>query len=51
MKYLIDSDRVVDYLAGKQHAVSLLTSVWPDGIAISVSHFLKLGFLYHEHPC
>jgi tRNA(fMet)-specific endonuclease VapC len=43
MKYLVDSDWVVDYLAGKQQAVSLLTSVWPDGIAISL---ITLGEIY-----
>ncbi len=43
MKYLVDSDWVVDYLAGKQQAVSLLTSVWLDGIAISL---ITLGEIY-----
>jgi len=43
MKYLVDSDWVVDYLAGKQQAVSLLTFVWPDGIAISL---ITLGEIY-----
>jgi tRNA(fMet)-specific endonuclease VapC len=43
MKYLVDSDWVVDYLAGKQQAVSLLTSVWQDGIAISL---ITLGEIY-----
>ncbi len=43
MKYLVDSDWVVDYLAGKQHAISLLSSVWPDGIAISL---IALGEIY-----
>ncbi len=43
MKYLVDSDWVVDYLAGKQQAISLLSSVWPDGIAISL---ITLGEIY-----
>jgi len=43
MKYLVDSDWVVDYLAGKQQAISLLTFVWPDGIAISL---ITLGEIY-----
>ena len=41
MKYLVDW--VVDYLAGKQQAISLLTFVWPDGIAISL---ITLGEIY-----
>ena len=43
MKYLIDSDWVVDYLAGKQQAISLLASVWQDGLAISL---ITLGEIY-----
>jgi len=43
MKYLVDSDWVVDYLSGKQQAISLLTVVWPDGIAISL---ITLGEIY-----
>lgn len=43
MKYLVDSDWVVDYLAGKQQAISLLSSVWQDGIAISL---ITLGETY-----
>ncbi len=41
MKYLVDW--VVDYLAGKQQSVSLLTSVWQNGIAISL---ITLGEIY-----
>ena len=43
MKYLVDTDWVVDYLAGKQQALSLLSSVWQDGIAISL---ITLGEIY-----
>lgn len=43
MKYLVDSDWVVDYLAGKQQAISLLSSVWQDGFAISL---ITLGEIY-----
>ena len=52
MKYLVDSDWVVDYLAGKQQAVSLLTSVWQDGIAISLITFGEIyeGIYYGRDP-
>ena|SRR5579863_10201058 len=43
MKYLIDSDWVVDYLAGKQQAISFLSSVWEEGTAISL---ITLGEIY-----
>jgi tRNA(fMet)-specific endonuclease VapC len=43
MKYLVDTDWVVDYLAGKQQAILLLSSVWQDGIAISL---ITLGEIY-----
>jgi len=52
MKYLVDSDWVVDYLAGRQQAVSLLTSVWQDGIAISLITFGEIyeGIYYGRDP-
>lgn len=43
MKYLIDSDWVVDYLIGKQQAIDLLSSVFRDGVAISL---ITLGEIY-----
>ena len=43
MKYLVDTDWVVDYLAGKSQAISLLSSAWQDGIAISL---ITLGEIY-----
>jgi len=43
MNYLVDSDWVVDYLAGKQEAISLLSSVLQDGIGISL---ITLGEIY-----
>lgn len=36
MKYLIDTDWVIDHLAGDPVAVNLLNILVPDGIAISV---------------
>src|SRR5438067_13640889 len=43
MKYLVDTHWIVDYLVGKQQAISLLSSVWQDGIAISL---ITLGEIY-----
>src|SRR5947209_19561774 len=43
MKYLVDTDWIVDYLVGKQQAISLLSSAWQDGIAISL---ITLGEIY-----
>ncbi len=45
MKYLADSDWVVDYLIGKQQAIDLFSSVSQDGIAISLITF---GEIYHD---
>ena len=36
MKYLIDTDRVIDYLQGKEPAIELLESFAQDGAAISL---------------
>lgn len=36
MTYLIDSDIIVGWLRGREHAVELLADLEPDGIAISV---------------
>jgi tRNA(fMet)-specific endonuclease VapC len=39
VRYLVDSDWVIDYLRGREEAVSLLRSMAPDGIAISILTF------------
>ena len=36
MTYLVDSDAVVDYLKGRQSAVSLLNALVAEGLAISI---------------
>lgn len=52
MKYLIDSDWVVDYLIGKQQAIDLLSSVFLDGVAISLITFGEIyeGIYYGRDP-
>jgi tRNA(fMet)-specific endonuclease VapC len=42
MTYLIDSDRVADYLKGHPEAVILLNQLWPDGIAISIITYAEV---------
>lgn len=42
MKYLIDTDWIVDYLAGQEEARKLLTTLHPDGIAISIVTFTEI---------
>ena len=39
MKYLVDSDWVIDYLAGRQHAITLLSSLAKEGLAVSLMTF------------
>ncbi len=36
MTYLVDSDQVIDYLNGNEHAIRLLEALGRDGIAISL---------------
>ncbi len=43
MKYLLDSDRVADYLKGRQEAVELLSSLAGEGLAMSI---MSLGEIY-----
>jgi tRNA(fMet)-specific endonuclease VapC len=43
MKYLVDSDWVIDYLVGKQQAVVLLSTLAKEGIAVSL---ITLGEIY-----
>ena len=52
MKYLVDSDWVVDYLIGKQQAIDLFSSVSHDGIAISLITFGEIyeGIYYGRDP-
>ncbi len=41
MRYVVDSDRVADYLKGRPAAVELLDSLLPRGLAISIVTFAK----------
>ena len=42
MTYLVDTDWVVDYLKGLADAVSLIPSLQPDGVAISIITFTEV---------
>lgn len=52
MKYLVDSDWVVDYLVGKQQAIVLLSTLAREGIAISLITFGEIyeGIYYGRDP-
>src|SRR5437588_25255 len=52
MKYLVDSDWVVDYLAGRQRAIDLLSSLASEGIAISLITFGEIyeGIYFGRDP-
>jgi len=42
MKFLVDSDVVVDYMKGREQAVSLLTPLAQDGLGISIITYAEL---------
>jgi predicted nucleic acid-binding protein len=42
LTYLIDTDRVADYMNGEPTAVTLLPQLQQDGIAISIVSFIEL---------
>ncbi len=52
MTYLVDSDVVADYLKGRTHAMTLLDTLFPDGIAISIVTFAEVyeGIHYGHDP-
>lgn len=52
MKYLVDTDRVVDYLKGRGEAVRLLRGLQPDGIGISIVSYGEIyeGIYYGSEP-
>ena len=52
MNYLIDSDYVADFLKGRAPATTLLTALFPDGVAISIITFAEIyeGIYYGDHP-
>ncbi len=52
MSYLVDTDVVVNWLKGRQAAVSLLTSLAPAGLAISLITYGEIyeGIYYGRNP-
>lgn len=52
MKYLVDSDYVVDYLKGQDKASVLLDTLFPEGLAISIVTFAEVyeGIYYGHNP-
>ena len=50
MKYLVDSDYVVDYLKGRSAAVTLLDDLFSDGLAISIITFAEVYEMLEGHP-
>lgn len=52
MKYLVDSDWVADWLAGRQSAIELLTTLSQDGLAISLITFGEIfeGIYFGRDP-
>ena len=52
MKYLVDSDYVVDYLKGQDKANVLLDTLFPQGLAISIVTFAEVyeGIYYGHNP-
>ena len=52
MKYLVDSDFVADYLKGKRSAVELLSTLAPEGLAISLITYGEIyeGIYYGQDP-
>ena len=52
MKYLVDSDWVVDYLKGRSNALTLLDDLLHEGLAISIITFGEVyeGIYYSRDP-
>jgi predicted nucleic acid-binding protein len=52
VKYLVDTDWVADYLKGRTPAIDLLTSLFPDGLVISIITFGEIyeGIYYGSDP-
>jgi tRNA(fMet)-specific endonuclease VapC len=50
--YLVDTDVVIDYLKGKERAVELLMSLFPEGLAISLITYGEVyeGIQYGSRP-
>ena len=52
MRYLVDTDRVADWLNGRPDATQLLSSLAPDGLAISLITYGEIydGIYYGRDP-
>lgn len=52
MKYLVDSDYVAHYLKGRSPATQLLSTLFTDGLAISIITFAEIyeGIYYGQKP-
>ena len=52
MSYLVDSDRVADWLHGRSAAVDALRALAPDGLAISLVTYGEIceGISYGRDP-
>lgn len=52
MNYLVDTDRVVDYLKGKPKAVELLTNLLDKGLSISIITYGEIyeGIYFGQDP-
>src|SRR6266705_975136 len=52
MKYLVDTDWVVDYLKGRPNALTLLDDLFHEGLAISIITFGEVyeGIYYSRDP-
>lgn len=51
MKYLVNSDYVVDYLKDRSAATQLLSELFSDGLAISITTFAEVyeGIYYGQN--
>ena len=50
MKYLFDTDWIVDALRGKTAAIDLIARLRPHGVAVSVVVALVSGFVFARWP-
>jgi predicted nucleic acid-binding protein len=52
VKYLVDTDRVIDYLKGNEETVELLLRLFPEGLAISLITYGEVyeGIQYGRRP-
>lgn len=50
MKYLVDTDWIINYLKGHEKTVDVLSSLYDDGFSVSIISFAEVyeGIYYHE---